>query len=244
MVASRRSGDMRTSGIVMTCAPSTSSWTRPRASISAKAWRISSPTRSWRCVGPVILWARRWAMKAPEGGALPDTPAQQRYRTRRVLRSQRAGNGLDVETLHHIADADILVAGECHAALLSGGHLAHLVLEALQGGQRALVNDDVVANEPHLGAALDLAIRDAAARNPADLGNIEHLQNLGVAKEHLAHGRRQQPGHGLLHVVDQVVDDVVVADLDAGLVGGKFRLRVGTHVEAHHHGMRGAGQRH
>src|SRR5262245_45409089 len=158
--------------------------------------------------------------------------------------SEGAGNGLDVEALDDVADADILVVGECHAALLSGRHLAHLILEALQSGQRTLVDHDAVANEAHLGAALDLTIGDAAACDFADLGNVEHLQYLGIAEEHLAHGGRQQPGHGLLHVVDQVVDDVVVADLDAGLIGGELGLRVGTHVEAHHHGVRGAGERH
>src|SRR5262249_26759932 len=194
MVASRRSGDMRTSGIVTTCAVKTSSWTSPRVSISANAWRMSSATRSWRCVGPLLLWARRWAMpdcsNGVRGGSTP---------------SERTRNGLDVEALHDVANADILIVGERHAALLSGRHLAYLVLEALQSRQRALVDHHVVADEAHLGAALHLAVGDAAAGDLADLGNVEHLQDFRVAKEHLAHRRRQQAGHGLSHVVDQIV---------------------------------------
>src|SRR5262249_44281817 len=87
--------------------------------------------------------------------------------------SKGTGNGLDVEALPDVTDADILIVGEGHAALLPGRHLAHLVLEALQSGQRTLVDHDVVANEPHLGAALDLAVGDAATRDFADLGNVE-----------------------------------------------------------------------
>src|SRR5215471_5705277 len=252
MVASRRSGDMRTSGIVTTCAVKTSSWTSPRVSISANAWRMSSATRSWRCVGPLLLWARRWAM--PDWvadwrvGALPGPTPYRNVLSNGVrggsTPSQRTRNGLDVEALHDVANADILIVGDRHAALLSGRHFAYLVLEALQSRQRALVDHHVVADEAHLGAALHLAVGDAAAGDLADLGNVEHLQDFRIAKVHLAHRRRQQAGHGLSHVVDQIVDDVVVADLDPGLVGRELRLRVGTHIEAHHHRARGAGQRH
>src|SRR5262245_23890453 len=118
MVASRRSGDMRTSGTVMTCAASTSSCTRPRASIAAKAWRISSPTRSWRCDGPAILAARRWAMESTGGVEPCPTPLLSNdIEPGGSYRSKRAGNGLDVEALHHIADANILIVGERHATL-------------------------------------------------------------------------------------------------------------------------------
>src|SRR6266568_7357169 len=66
---------------------------------------------------------------------------------------QRAGDFLDLEALDHVADLDVLVILEGHAALIAFTHLADLVLEALQRLQGAVVDHDVVAQEAHLGAA-------------------------------------------------------------------------------------------
>ena len=52
--------------------------------------------------------------------------------------------------------------------------------------ERALVNDDVVAQQAHLGAALDLAFGDLAARDLADLRDVEDLLDRRVAQEDLA----------------------------------------------------------
>ena len=41
----------------------------------------------------------------------------------------------------------------------------------------------VVAEQPHLGAALDLAFGDDAARDLAELGDVEHLLDRRVAEE-------------------------------------------------------------
>ena len=51
IVASLRSGDIFTAGIVTGCLSNVASGTSPRVSASASAWRMSSPTRSRRCVG-------------------------------------------------------------------------------------------------------------------------------------------------------------------------------------------------
>ena len=150
---------------------------------------------------------------------------------------KRPLDGLDVVALDDVALADVLIVGERHAALLAGRHLLHLVLEALEGGERAFVDHDVVADEPDLGAALHLALGDAAARDLADLGDVEHLQDARIAQEDLADHRSQQARHGGLNVVHEIVDDVVVADLDARLVRGRLGLHVGAHVEAQHDGL-------
>src|SRR6476620_7696121 len=105
------------------------------------------------------------------------------------------------------------------------------------------MDDDVVADQPDLGTPLDLALGDAATGNLADLGDVEYLQNLRIAEENLAQGRGQQPRHRRPHVVDQIVNDVVVADLHTGLVGEHFRLGVGTHVKTDHHGPGSVGKR-
>ncbi len=45
------------------------------------------------------------------------------------------------------------------------------------------------------------------------------------------------------HVIDEIVDDVVVADLDAGPLGKLFSLRVGADIEADDRRSRGRRQR-
>ena len=158
--------------------------------------------------------------------------------------SQRAADFLDVVALDDVADAHVLVVLEGHAAFLAGLHLRDLVLEALERRELALVHDDIVADEPHMRAALHDAVGDPAARDVADLGDVEDLEDLRVAEHRLAQGRRQHAGQRRLHVIHQIVDDVVVADLDAGLLGEIARLLVGAHVEAEDDRLRGLRQRH
>src|SRR5205823_13489338 len=77
---------------------------------------------------------------------------------------------LDAEAFDDITGAHVLIAFEGHAAFLARLDLAHLILEALEGRERALMDDHVVADQPHPGAALDDAFGDPAARHLADLG--------------------------------------------------------------------------
>src|SRR4051794_6674205 len=105
--------------------------------------------------------------------------------------SQRAGFLDHLETFDLVANLDVGVVLERHAALEAGRDLAHLVLEAAQGLERALVDHDAVAQQPDLVAALDDALGDAATRDVADLGDVEHLADLGVAQEVLANLGRQ-----------------------------------------------------
>src|SRR5262249_1551600 len=121
--------------------------------------------------------------------------------------SERRRHFLDDVTLDLVALADVLVVLEGHAAFEPGLDLAHFVLEALQGRKLTLVDDDVVAQEAHPAAALDDALGDLAAGDVADLADLEHLEDLGVADEALALHRCQQALHQLLHVVGDVVDD-------------------------------------
>src|SRR5262245_63904242 len=92
--------------------------------------------------------------------------------------SERALDLLDLEALDHIALPHVLIAFEGHAAFLARYHLAHLVLEALERRELALMHDDVVADQPDLRAALDLALGHAAARHLAHLRDGEHFEDL------------------------------------------------------------------
>src|SRR5690242_13417348 len=58
---------------------------------------------------------------------------------------------LDPEAFDDVAGAHVLVALEGHAAFLADLDFPDFVLEALERRERAFVDDDVVANETHLG---------------------------------------------------------------------------------------------
>src|SRR5690606_34846441 len=62
------------------------------------------------------------------------------------------------------------------------------------------------------------------------------------ARDHLFELRREQTEHGVLHVVDDLVDDLVGTDLDAFFVGELTRGPVWTHVEADDRGVGGGSQ--
>ena len=157
-------------------------------------------------------------------------------------RSQRALHRLHPVAFDCIVDLHVLIILERHAALLPGDDFAGVVLETLELRELAVVHDDIVADQTHIGAALDHAIGDPATRHIADFGYLEDLQDGRVAEHALAHGRSQQAGHRFLHVIDEIVDDVVVADLDTGVLGSLARFLVRPHVEADHRRARGFGE--
>ena len=85
--------------------------------------------------------------------------------------------------------------------------------------------DDVVAQQPRLrvARARDPALGDHAAGDGAELRRLEDVAHLRRADPHFLERRLEQAGHRLLHLVDDVVDDRVQADvhlLAIGDVGG------------------------
>src|SRR3546814_3408010 len=65
-----------------------------------------------------------------------------------------AGDLFDLVALDLVADLDVGVVLEGHAALVAVLHFAHLVLEAPERLQGAVVDDDVVAQQADLRSAL------------------------------------------------------------------------------------------
>src|SRR5580704_1911281 len=179
MVASRRSGLMRTSGTVIRCPSSTGSCTSPWASASASAWRTASPTRSWRCDGPTLdsrccsgdmktsscdRDARNGAAFARAGGSSIGFVTNFREasggRPREYRTLQRALHRLHPVAFDDVALAHVLEVLERHAAFLAGEDFPGVVLEALELRQLAFVDHHVVADQPHVRAAFDGAVGD------------------------------------------------------------------------------------
>src|SRR5262249_49884950 len=133
-------------------------------------------------------------------------------------RASRAdGDALHREHLDDIADLDVVELLEADAALEPGLHLADIVLEPAQRPDLPLVDDDVVADQARLrvAGADDAALGDHAAGNRAVLRDLEGVPHLGDPDADLLERRLEEAGHRLLHLVGDVVDDRVRADLDA-----------------------------
>ena len=81
-----------------------------------------------------------------------------------------------------------------------------------------------------------------AAGDGADPGDPEDLADLGVAGDDLFELGGEHADHGLLDVLEQLVDDLVGADLDVLGVGQLAGLAVGADVEADDRGVGGGGQ--
>ena len=77
-----------------------------------------------------------------------------------------------------------------------------------------------------------------AAGDGADAGHPEDLADLGLARDDLFVLGREHADHGLLDVLEHLVDDLVGPDLDVLGVGQLARLAVGPHVEADDRGVR------
>ena len=87
-------------------------------------------------------------------------------------------------------------------------------------------------------AAPHEAVEHVAARDRADLRDPEHLADLDHAERAFLLLGREHAGQRRLDLVDRFVNDVVVADVDAVVLGELARRRVGARVEADDHGLR------
>src|SRR6267154_4487807 len=249
-MALRRSGLTSTAVTVIEALRRSGSRMSPRSSSSAKRWRSSSPTRSWRWPGARFSRSearRRGIVRSSAGGAALQCRVFSWFMIAPLEWRAPSLEGrldfLDVEAFDHVADLDVVVVVERHAALEAVLDFADLVLVALQRLQRAFVDHHVVAQQADLGAALDHAFGDHAAGDVADLGHAEDFANLRVAEEGLLVGRIEQADHQGLNVLGHLVDDAVVADIDLVALGDLARLRIGAHVEADDQRARRLGKR-
>ena len=99
----------------------------------------------------------------------------------------------------------------------------------------------MVADEAHAAVAFDEAVGNHTAGNVAHFGNIDDLADFHCAGLLLFLLGGEHAAHGCFHIVDGVVDDVVVADFDVFVFGQLAGGTVGTHVETDNEGAGGDG---
>src|SRR6266849_4717869 len=123
---------------------------------------------------------------------------------------------LETVRLHRIAGLEVLPALEPDAALLSGRHLANILFEVLQRVDATFVDHLAAPEKLDPASTADLALHDAAAGDDAGARNLDRGDDLDPALADLAVRRFAQSLGRALHVLGELVDDVVVADLDLG----------------------------
>src|SRR5206468_8722957 len=133
--------------------------------------------------------------------------------------------------LDDVAHLDVLVTVEPDAALEALLDLRDVVLEAPQRPDLAFIDHAVVAQQAKLRIAADRALGDVAARDDAELRDLERIADFRAPASDFFQRRLEQALHGRLDLVGDVVDHRVETDLDARLVGFLGRLLLGTDVE-------------
>src|SRR5688572_22952031 len=144
--------------------------------------------------------------------------------------------------LDDVALLEVLVVREAHGALESLSDLAGVVLEALERGDGAVPDDGALTDVADLGAPGDHAVAHHTPGNLAHSWDLEDLEHLGVAGDDLLVLGLEHAHHGGLDLLEDLVDDLVGADLDALGLGQLAALAIGPHVEADDGGVGGGGQ--
>ena len=111
------------------------------------------------------------------------------------------------------------------------GNFLHIVLEAAQRFDNALVNNDAVTDNTNLGAVGNLAFNYIAAGN-LQLGNSNQLTDFYAALDNLFEFRSKHTLDSSLNVVECVVDNAVGAYVNLLGFGSLTRVSVRTNVKA------------
>src|SRR4051812_38071913 len=116
---------------------------------------------------------------------------------RRVLRrspcrrSQRSRDLLLPIALEDIADLDVVEILNTDTALEAFAHFLHVVLEATERRDSAVVDLDAVAHDANAASAVDDAVPHRASSDDAHARHLEQLAHFGFAEHCLALFRPQ-----------------------------------------------------
>src|SRR5205823_12911184 len=117
----------------------------------------------------------------------------------------------EAEGVHRLAALEVLEALQADTALPARDHLAHVLLEVLEGGDAALPDLGAVAVQLGVPAAGHLALHDPGTGDDPQAGDLDRHHDLDAALLDLAVGGLAQALGRALHILGELVDDVVVA---------------------------------
>src|SRR5262249_16871349 len=130
------------------------------------------------------------------------------------------------ECLDDVTDFQSIVVFEDDAALVALRHLAHIIFAAPNGLYHPGKDRLAATLDAHLRRVADFAIGNATATDNNLAPDLEELHHLGMAVHLLAIDWLQQPLESRLDVLDELVNDVIRANVHAIDAGKPLRRRV------------------
>src|SRR5437763_10539314 len=155
------------------------------------------------------------------------------------LLRQRRPDRLQLVRLDDVALLEVVEVLQADAALEALVDFLHVVLETAQRGDAAGEDRLRVAQQPYERGPRDIAVGYRRPGDGPELGLVEERLHLGMAEDRLLDDGLEQAFHGELHLVEGLVDDRVVLDLHAFLLGGLLRIRLALGVEPDDERLRG-----
>src|SRR5919197_6681248 len=114
--------------------------------------------------------------------------------------------------LEDVALLEVLEPLQTDAALVARGHLADVLLVVLERPDAALPELVPSAGQLRVAVPRDPAVQDAAACDQAHARDPDRHHDLDLALVDLAVARLAEALGGPLHVLGELVDDVVLTD--------------------------------
>src|SRR6266481_1678893 len=153
-----------------------------------------------------------------------------------IKKSEFLDDPFDRVALDCVADLKITKTVNANAAFHAGAHFIDFILEPTQRLGDALINEALAPHDADL-AADDAPDRDHATGDGNALGKGENLADFGRADDDVLQDRIQQAGHGLLHLVNQFINDGIKLDLDPFALGDVRNTVVNPGVEPEYNGV-------
>src|SRR6266496_468636 len=141
-----------------------------------------------------------------------------------------------------ITDFKVVEIFEDDTAFVASGDLAYVVFATAQGTDLTIEDFCILTQDACLGRACDFAVGDTTASNDQIFPGLEGLHYFGVAFDYLVVGRFQHAGEGGLNIINELVNDIVVANIDAFFLRLALCCSVGFDVEANDDSARGRGK--
>src|SRR6476660_2229988 len=128
--------------------------------------------------------------------------------------SQFLGDLLELITLDHVAYLIFAEVTQLDSTFQTRTDFFHVVLETAQCRKAAVVNRLALSQNTGAPSARDPAIGHEATSDDAS-AQLENLFHLRVSNDGFAQFRVQQAGHGVFHLIEQLVNNAVKLHLHA-----------------------------
>ena len=94
------------------------------------------------------------------------------------------------------------------------------------------MNNNVITKQAHFCTALYHTFSNHTATHLADTSNIKYIADFGIAEEFFSQFRRQQTFKAFFHIIGNIINDGIVADINSIAASHVPSLGNGTDVKA------------